>query len=554
MSLLILHEVTQSFGPYDIFSELSAKIEPGDKVGLVGPNGVGKTTLLHLIAGLSKPTAGGVTLASETRVGYLHQEAIEAFAERANTVYEEMLTVFTQIQALASQLRSLEARMAEGEIDAVFEIYSETLEAYELAGGYEYEHRIDQVLTGLGLTGETPQLRLDQLSGGQQTRALLARLLLEQPDLLVLDEPTNHLDIQAVTWLENILRQWQGTMLIVSHDRYFLDRVVTNVWEMSRNAIETYQGNYTTYLHLRQALWERREKEFEAKKKRLSKEMAFIHKHIGSGRGRKIARGKLRRVSRELGAEGKAQTVARAKAKFKALRRSDGEWERMNITLQAEQRSGEVILQAQGLQVGYDQPLFAAVDLRLFRGECAALIGPNGAGKTTLLRTILGDIEPLAGTVTLGDNITVGYFAQAHDNLDPTQTVIEAFRRRGVMHEAEARQILARYLFQEEDVFKPVRGLSGGERARLALAILARQQANFLLLDEPTNHLDIPAQEVLQAVLTNFNGTILLISHDRYLINQLASQIWHLEAGQLAVFENNYEAFVGEKTFVREKS
>lgn len=554
MSILIADQLTQRFGHHTIFRGITAKIEHGSKIGLVGPNGVGKTSLLRILAGLDQPSQGGAYRASGIRLGYLHQEAVDAFANRNHTVYEEMLTVFTPLCTLESQMSTIETRMAVGEItDVLFAQYSALQAAYESQGGYTYETRIEQVLQGLGFDDTNRQAPLKYLSGGQKTRALLARLLLEEPTLLILDEPTNHLDVEAIDWLETMLQQWTGALLVVSHDRYFLDSVVTTIWEMSATAIESYRGNYSAYTRQRAERWARRQKEFDATHERLSKEMNFIYKHM-AGRGRNMAMGKLRRISDELGAEGQALKVDRAKAKFKELRRPEGTWAQMNMALAAGQPCGQLVLQTRDLIIGYDEPLFLANDLKLHRGARAALIGPNGTGKTTLLRTILGQLPPLAGTLHWGHNVRVGYFAQAHDTLNPHHTVLEALlsqpggTQQPRLDEGSARNYLAHYLFQGDDVFKVVAALSGGERGRLALAILARQGANFLLLDEPTNHLDLPAQEVLETVLTEYDGTILLISHDRYLVNQLATEIWELRDGYLRVVAGNYTASVKQTT------
>lgn len=550
MSMLTATQLAQRFGHHTIFSGIAAKIEHGSKIGLVGPNGVGKTSLMRILAGLDQPSDGGVYRASGIRLGYLHQEAVETFANRNHTVFEEMLTVFAPLRALESQMATIEARMATGELtDALFTEYSDLQAAYESQGGYTYETRIEQVLQGLRFDDSNRQSPLRQLSGGQKTRALLARLLLEAPDLLMLDEPTNHLDVEAIQWLETMLQQWAGALLVVSHDRYFLDTVVDTIWEMSATMIESYRGNYSAYTRQRAERWERRQKEFDATHDRLSKEMNFIYKHM-AGRGRNMAMGKLRRISDELGTEGRAVKVDRAKAKFKALRRPDGTWSQMNMAFATSQPSGQQVLQTRDLIVGYDEPLFLTDDLKLLRGARAALIGPNGAGKTTLLRTLLGQMPPLAGTVQFGHNVRVGYFAQAHDTLNPQHTVLEALliqprhAKQPILDEAGARNYLAHYLFQGDDVFKAVGTLSGGERGRLALAILARQGANLLLLDEPTNHLDLPAQEVLEAVLSEYEGTILLISHDRYLVNQLATEIWELRDGYLRIFTGNYTNWI----------
>ncbi len=553
MSLLTAHDLAQQFDNFEIFHGISAKIEHDSKIGLVGPNGVGKTSLLRILAGLDKPTAGGASRAGNTRLGYLHQEAVDTFASRQNTVYGEMLTVFAELQTMETAMAVFEARMAAGEMsEEIFEEYGALQTAYEAGGGYEYVMRIEQVLVGLDFQADDWLLPLSQLSGGQKTRALLARLLLEKPDLLMLDEPTNHLDVQAIEWLEKMLQNWSGALLVVSHDRYFLDNVVNTVWEMSSTEIEVYRGNYSAYTTQRAERWERRQKEFDATHDRLSKEMEFIYKNI-AGRGRNMAMGKLRRLSDELDADGQAIKVGRVKSKFKEMRRPSGEWAQMRMTLPDAPASGKLVLQTRNLLVGYEEPLFVSDDIKLHRGSRVALIGPNGAGKTTLLRTLLGQLAPLGGTVELGYKVHVGYFAQAHDQLDPTQSVLTELlsQPRSDEHqrldEGGARRHLSHYLFQGDDVYKLVGALSGGERGRLALAILALQGANLLLLDEPTNHLDLPAQEVLQEVLEAYNGTILLISHDRYLVQQVATEIWALGDGQMRVFNSGYADYLRER-------
>jgi ATP-binding cassette subfamily F protein 3 len=550
MSILTAFNLGQTFGNHTIFRGLSAKIEHGNKIGLVGPNGVGKTSLLRILAGLDQPSEGGAFRAGRLRLGYLHQEAVAAFASRDNTVYAEMLTVFAHLRDLERALAVLEGRMAaDKRNDELLVEYSDLQATYERQGGYTYELRIEQVLQGLDFGVESRQLSLKHLSGGQKTRALLARLLLEEPELLMLDEPTNHLDIQAIGWLEKRLQQWPGALLVVSHDRYFLDRVVNIIWEMSATEIEPYRGNYSAYTRQRAERWARRQTEFDATHARLSKELNFIYKHIGSGRGRNMALGKLRRISDELATESRAIKVARAKAKFKELRRPEGEWAQMNMSLAATKPSGQLVLSTRGLMVGYAEPLFVADDIKLQRGVCAALIGPNGAGKSTFLRTLLGELAPLAGSIHFGHQVRMGYFAQAHERLPTGETVLQVLLNQPraphqpMLDEAAGRAYLARYLFRADDVSKPVYGLSGGERGRLALALLARQGANFLLLDEPTNHLDLPAQEVLQTMLDQYEGTILLVSHDRYLVAQLATEIWELSDGYLRVFAGGYQEF-----------
>ena len=578
MAILSATNVGQSFGATDIFTGVSVSVPHGGKVGLVGPNGIGKTTLLYILAGLSTPTTGAVHTARGASVAYLPQESAGAFADESHTVYEELLTVFNALRAEEARLREMESEMATGEFtDELFERYSKAQERFELAGGYEYELRIQQVLTGLGFPEEKWSQPLAHLSGGQKTRVLLARLLLEQPDLLILDEPTNHLDVEAIEWLENRLKGWEGAVLLVSHDRYFLDRVVDTIWEMNQQGIEVYRGNYSAYVQQRQERWERRQQEFTAFRERMEKELDYIRRNI-AGQRTQMAKGKLKRITRELKAfaagglnavngmqwsrvtqtfdiSGDDWGVEEAAARIASLPPPPGRPPQLNLSLDTKQRSGKIVLRASDLCVGHPgTPLFEADDIELHRLECAALIGPNGSGKTTFLRTILGDLEPLAGRVELGASLQIGYFSQTHSALNPDKAVIDELLDRDNVGLGAARSYLARFLFRGDDVFKPVAALSGGERSRLALALLALEDANFLLLDEPTNHLDIPAQEALQTVLEQFEGTILLVSHDRYLVDRLATQIWVLREGHLDVFAGGYQAFVAHRRGVNERA
>jgi ATP-binding cassette, subfamily F, member 3 len=572
MAILTASSLSQSFGAFTVFSGISVSIPKDGKIGLVGPNGVGKTTLLLILANLTKPSTGSVHWARGARLGYLPQESAQAFVgHEQTTVLAEMETVFVELRQQEARLRQMEEAMAGGDdSEELFERYSRALEQFELADGYDYENRIRQVLNGLGFSREQWEMPLAHLSGGQKTRALLARLLLQKPDLLILDEPTNHLDVEAIEWLEGTLKVWAGAILLVSHDRYFLNKVVNTIWEMSRTGIESYRGNYNAYVQQRQERWTLRQQEFEAERERLEKELDYIRRHI-AGQRTQMAKGKLSRISRELdaiqkggweavrgkswseisnevGASRYAMSVAEAAEALKNLPRPSAGNRAMVLNLRTAQRSGNVVLRTRDLTVGYPgTPLFQSDDIELRRQECAALIGPNGTGKTTFLRTITGRIGPLEGRVDLGAALKVGYFAQAHEQLNLENQVIDELMRHHEMLISEARNYLARYLFYGDDVFKPVGSLSGGERGRLALAILALEGANFLLLDEPTNHLDIPAQETLQAVLEQFDGTILLVSHDRYLVDRLASQIWELDEGRLHVFKGSYQELLSER-------
>ncbi len=578
MAILSTQQLGQSFGAFDVFANVTVSIEPGAKIGLVGPNGIGKTTLLLLLCGLEQSGIGSVNIKPGLRIGYLRQEAMAAFHEATNTVWEEMMSVFAGVHEQEAQMRDLEARMSTESdpdvLESIFEAYGALQEQFEAIGGYDFEVRTKATLEGLGFSETEYNTPLMQLSGGQKTRALLARLLLSRPDLLVLDEPTNHLDIGAVEWLERTLRRWTGALLIVSHDRYFLDSVADTIWEMSREGIETFKGNYSAYLKQRQERRDRAELIYKEEMERLHSELDYIKKNIARASTNAGAVGRLKRMSRDLAAieeigiltyrqsrkwsetgvgAVRMYTVAEAEAALKQIKSPVARLPKFNIRLKTTVRGGELVLRSRNLHVGYPtRPLFNADDILLVRTECAALIGDNGTGKTTLLKTLTGEMEPLGGAVTFGSGLKVGYFAQAHDDMNLENTVIDELIRHKPMALSEARSHLAMYLFRSDDVFKQVSMLSGGERGKLALAILALNGANFLMLDEPTNHLDIPAQEVLQEVLEAFDGTILLVSHDRYLIDRLATQIWHLEDGVLRIFKGNYQEFLADQERRRE--
>jgi ATP-binding cassette subfamily F protein 3 len=589
MAILTASNVSQSFGEFDVFTGVTVSVPRDGKIGLVGPNGIGKTTLLLILAGQTQPSTGGVHLARGTRIGYLSQESADAFVGRSHTVYEEALTVFADLRTMESRLREMEAAMGglepNGHIpaDELLTAYSQLQIEFELAGGYEYETRIRQVLTGLGFRPPAWSQPLTQLSGGQKTRLLLACLLLESPDLLILDEPTNHLDVEAIEWLESTLNAWPGAVLVVSHDRYFLDKIANTIWEMSRAGIETYRGNYSAYVQQRQERWERRQQEYEALMERLAKEMDFIRRNI-AGQRTAMAWGKLNRLAREVEAihagglavlgqlqsqgwgrvtgaldlKRPAANVAELHARISEIP-APARPLTLNLGLRASHRSGNIVLRTRGAEIGFPgAPLFTTGPFELHRLECAALIGPNGTGKTTFLRTVLGELPPLSGEVELGASLKIGYFAQTQEALEPENTVLNELLRHKEMTIGEARNYLARFLFRDDDVFSQVQTLSGGERSRLALAILVLEEANFLLLDEPTNHLDIPAQEELQAALEQYDGTVLLVSHDRYLVNRLATQIWALqrdEAGKfrLDVFSGPYQEYVAWRAAEKER-
>jgi len=527
MAILSAKNIAQSFGALDLFSGISFQLASKDRVGLVGPNGVGKTSLLLILAGLAEPTEGETHRARDLNIGYLRQEAVLTFAGQDNTIYEEMLTVFADLRQMEAAMHQMEAMMESGDSDEkLFDRYGRLQEMYEHGGGYNYQVEIKRVLLGLGFPQEEWETPLTHLSGGQKTRLLLGRLLLEKPDLLILDEPTNHLDVAAVEWLEITLRQWPGALIIVSHDRYFLDKIITHVWEMLPGRFKSFRGNYSRYVVQREEELAREQQLFETEIARLTQEIAFVRKHIAGGKT-DIAKGKLKRLTRdivlleqaeagasldelqakswlEVGGRVRTINVNEAESRLRAIKAPSDRLPQLNIKLEAEERSMRTVLRTKDLQVGYpDAPLFTSDDIKLLRQDCAALIGPNGCGKTTFLRMLMGEIEPLQGELLPGDQLHIGYFAQAHDQLNQENRVIDELRSHKNINEQEARNYLAQYLFRGDDVFKEISQLSGGERGRLALSILALTGANYLLLDEPTNHLDIQSQEILQTVLNS---------------------------------------------------
>lgn len=530
MPVLTAQSLSKSFGALDIFSDVSFSIPHKSRIGLVGANGIGKTTLLKILVGEEDSSGGTVNFARGTRLGYLPQEAK---LSGDHNLWQECVHVFQPLIDRQTELHKLEEQMTrDGQSDELMAAYGRLQADFEAQGGYTYETRIRMTLTGLGFSKADEKRPLTQLSGGQRTRALLARLLLSEPDLLLLDEPTNHLDIAAVEWLEDYLKNWNGAVLIVSHDRYFLDQVATNIWEMTP-ILEEYHGNYSAYLKQREERYQRRIEEFEAQSEFIEKEEEYIRRNI-AGQNTRQAQGRRKRLERLL---------EESRLTPPTQKRS------LHLHLNQAARSGDLVLRTRNLSVGYadeGKPLFMVPDLTLVRGECAAIIGPNGAGKTTFLKTLLEKLPPLAGEAVLGSNLQIGYFAQAHEDLHPEWTLIEEIQ--GIapkMLPADVRDYLAKFLFTGDDVFKQVKLLSGGERGRLAMACLALTSANLMLLDEPTNHLDLPSQEVLQNVLADFGGTILLVSHDRYLIDALATQIWEVVPGErtLNVFEGTYSEF-----------
>ena len=575
MSLITVSALSKSFGAEDLFASVTFSVAKGARLALVGPNGIGKTTLLRILIGQEEPSSGTVTRAKNLRMGYLSQEAD---FELQGVLWDVCLEPFADLIRMQGELEKLESEMSDpAKRENALVKYGSVQHEFERRGGYVYQVRIKQVLTGLGFDGSDFHMSLDHLSGGQRTRAHLARLLLSNPDLLLLDEPTNHLDIKAVEWLEGYLTQWEGAAIIVSHDRYFLDHACNALLEMAISGAEYYRGNYTTYLNEREIRWNHRFEIFESEKEKLLKELEYIKKNI-SGQNTLQAKGKLKRLTRvvqaieQVGMDAVTSSnwsqldvetttspfsVDEAERRVRALRPPQRHMPDLHLHLRSTHRSGDLVIRTKDLQVGYpaenrlsEKLLFRAPDIELRRTDCAALIGPNGAGKSTFLKTILGSLSPLAGKAILGASLHVGYFAQAHEGLDPDKSVLdEILEASPGMLPFQGRDYLGKYLFSGDDAFKKVSMLSGGERGRLALAKLALEDTNLLLLDEPTNHLDIPSQEVLQSVLDAYKGTILLVTHDRYLVDALATQIWEIDPDEshLTMFNGTYSQMKEER-------
>jgi ATP-binding cassette subfamily F protein 3 len=535
MTILSVQNLGKYYGGQDVFTDLDFSINRRDRVALVGPNGEGKTTLLRLIAGLETPSAGQVQTAKNLKIGYLEQHA--SLASTKGTLWQLALSAFEGLRHQEAALQDMEAALSQTPVsahhDELLRAYGEAQTQFELAGGYGYEQMSRKVLTGLGFTDEDFDKRLTDFSGGEQSRAHLARLLLEQPDLLLLDEPTNHLDLESVEWLENYLQSWPGSLIVVAHDRYFLDKVATVVFELSFGALQSYRGNFSHYVTQRTERFERLKKEYEAQQEFIAKEEEFIQRNI-AGQRTKEAQGRRKRLDRM----------------ERSLRPTEAKT--LNLALQTSLRSGDLVMATHALVIGYpkEPPLFAIPDVDIRRGQRIALLGPNGAGKTTFVKTILGQLEPQNGAIRFGAGVKVGYFAQTHATLNLEASILDEILAVKNLPVAEARNLLGAFLFAGDDVFKTVGALSGGERSRVALAKLTLTGANFLILDEPTNHLDIASQENLEAVLRAFNGTILMVSHDRYFVDALASHSWALDPKTKSVtfLEGGYSSYLAYRS------
>ncbi|MFD2114833.1 ABC-F family ATP-binding cassette domain-containing protein [Paenibacillus yanchengensis] len=541
--LLQVSNISKSFGVNQILNNISFQIQTRDRIGLVGINGAGKSTLMKIIAGEMNADSGDIHKAKDTVLGYLAQNS-GLSSER--TMKDELRSVFQSLLDVEVELRELEVQIADPQLHADEKKYEDVLDRYARRsdwfreqGGFEINTKIHSVLHGMGFAEIADHTIISTLSGGQKTRLALAKLLLQQPDLLMLDEPTNYLDIETLTWLENYLRSYPGAILIVSHDRYFLDTLTQTIIEIERHIAKRYAGNYSRYRELKAAEYASDMKRFDKQQTEIARMEQFVQRNL------------VRATTTK-----RAQSRRKALDKMEKLDRPQGELKKAHFTFEMERFSGKDVLFVDSLSFTYpDQPtpVFEKVSFDLKRGETVALIGPNGTGKSTLLKTITGSLQAQSGQVRFGSNVKVGYYDQEQHQLNPQNTVLEElWNEYPHVEEARIRTILGNFLFSGEDVLKHISTLSGGERARVALAKLMLVQANLLILDEPTNHLDLFSKEVLEAALLDYEGTLLFISHDRYFLNKMAERIVELHAHGVDHFLGNYDEMLEKKRELEE--
>lgn len=538
MILLQVNNLTKRFGADIILSNIKLEVKSQDRIAIVGRNGAGKSTLLKIIAGELNHDEGEIHKPKDVSLGYLEQHT---GLDSAETIWDEMLTVFEDLRRDEKSLRKMEEQMGdpellakENEYEQLLTNYDQMQEDFERKGGYQYEADIKAVLTGLDFPESIWSTSIATLSGGQKTRLALGKLLLMNPDILILDEPTNHLDISTMTWLESYLNNYQGAVVIVSHDRYFLDKTVKIIYEISRHQSTKYHGNYSAYLTQKSVNYERDLKQFEKQQTEIKKMEDFIQKNIARASTTKRAQSRRKQLE-----------------KMEILDKPAGDESSAKFSFAVNRRSGNDVLKVNDLAFKYrpgDAMLFSHVNLHIERGDNIALVGPNGVGKSTLLKAITGQLDPASGEIILGANVQIGYYDQEQTQLHEKKTVLnELWDDYPMMKEKDIRTILGNFLFVGEDVLRHVSALSGGEKAKLALAKLMMQKANFLVLDEPTNHLDLASKEVLESALIDFPGSILFVSHDRYFINKLATHVLEMQENQATLYFGDYDYYL-EKT------
>ncbi|WP_423214515.1 ABC-F family ATP-binding cassette domain-containing protein [Streptococcus equinus] len=537
MIILQGNKIERSFSGDVLFDDINIQVDEKDRIALVGRNGAGKSTLLKILVGEEAPTSGEINTKRDLSLSYLAQDSR---FESENTIFDEMLHVFDDVRSMESRLRKMEMQMAEltgDAFDKLMSDYDRLSEEFRVKGGFTYEAEIKAILNGFKFDESMWQMKISELSGGQNTRLALAKMLLEKPELLVLDEPTNHLDIETIAWLENYLVNYQGALIIVSHDRYFLDKVATITLDLTKHSLDRYVGNYSKFMDLKAEKLALEAKNYEKQAKEIAKLEDFVQRNLV-----------------------RASTTKRAQARRKQLEKmerldkpSAGQ-KSANMTFHADKVSGNVVLTVADAAIGYDdQILSEPINIDVKKFDAIAIVGPNGIGKSTLIKSIVGQIPFIKGTSTYGANVEVGYYDQTQSNLTRTNTVLdELWNDFSTTPEVEIRNRLGAFLFSGDDVKKSVSMLSGGERARLLLAKLSMQNNNFLILDEPTNHLDIDSKEVLEDALIDFDGTLLFVSHDRYFINRVATKVLEISEAGSTLYLGDYDYYLEKKAELEE--
>ena len=535
MIVLSAQNVAKSFGVNVVLKDVSLTLQQGDRMGLVGVNGCGKSTLMRILAGLESADSGEISMVRGTRIGYLAQQNM---VTSGLSVWDELQKVYEPVFEMERRLRELEEEMSRAHeeparFSRLSSDYDKLLHRFEESDGYSWKSLVSGVLNGLGFKPAQYDQKVDSLSGGEQTRLCLARLLLQKPDLLLLDEPTNHLDMETLTWLENYLTAYRGSVLVISHDRYFLDHVCTCMVEILIGASEQYSGNYTRYIAQRQERFETRMRAYELQQKEIERQQAIIARY--------------RMYNRE-------KSIRAAESREKALERMEKldkpvDERAIRFRFEARRRTGEDVLMLKDVSKSFgEKHLFAHLDLHVRMGDRVALIGPNGVGKSTLIKLITGDEPADTGVIRYGSNVDIGYYDQHQSALHPEKTVLdEVWDRFPRMEQSDVRGALGMFLFTGDDVFQPIKTLSGGEKGRVALTALMLRKDNLLLLDEPTNHLDMDSREVLEDALSDFGGTIITVSHDRYFINRIANRILEMRPEGVVEYMGNYDDYIEKK-------
>ncbi|HFR5257915.1 TPA: ATP-binding cassette domain-containing protein [Streptococcus pneumoniae] len=535
MIILQSNKIERSFAGEVLFDNINLQVDERDRIALVGKNGAGKSTLLKILVGEEEPTSGEINKKKDISLSYLAQDSR---FESENTIYDEMLHVFNNLRRTERQLRQMELEMGEksgDDLDKLMSDYDRLSENFRQAGGFTYEADIRAILNGFKFDESMWQMKIAELSGGQNTRLALAKMLLEKPNLLVLDEPTNHLDIETIAWLENYLVNYSGALIIVSHDRYFLDKVATITLDLTKHSLDRYVGNYSRFVELKEQKLATEAKNYEKQQKEIAALEDFVNRNLVRASTTKRAQSRRKQLE-------KMERLDKPEAGKKAV----------NMTFQSEKSSGNVVLTVENAAIGYDGEILSEpINLDLRKMNAVAIVGPNGIGKSTFIKSILEQIPFIKGEKRFGANVEVGYYDQTQSKLTASNTVLdELWNDFKLTPEVEIRNRLGAFLFSGDDVKKSVGMLSGGEKARLLLAKLSMENNNFLILDEPTNHLDIDSKEVLENALIDFDGTLLFVSHDRYFINRVATHVLELSENGSTLYLGDYDYYVEKKAEV----